>query len=391
MRLQEANKAAEQDRARAEAEDADRNYDGYRVLRIRKDQVVFDGEKAPFRPAGTRFADRIELGDLIPKGLGDDRHYWQVIDNDDRDSGRVKVRLITDRSDSNGLILNVTLPKYAPIRGVLEPTENQIKDYVKAPPAPKVVPFAENGIPNVRNDYAPRAAEMEKKYNEGFQQVGRNIAQGAINLGAGYYKIGADQETEIFRKKVKKDDNNREYYNEIIASKMFNALGLNEVVVVGLPDKQTLIQDKVSGNMADFKLREQAEIQRNPQNYPNYRLIGLVDYLMVNTDRHGENWFINAQGQPVPIDHGYTWFGSRPGASPHPAFAKKALGRLALGDVRGVRVNDEPMFTKAELQGMKQSIANLREDFLIDGNRHGSAWYQYVMLRFDTLINRYDR
>lgn len=371
--IQDAANAAKQDRALAEANAPDPAYGGYGVKSITYSEAKGNG----FNTLDPIQASFLKEGDLVPRGMGTERRYFQVLENNG--DGTFSVRVVAnpdgDFKSSNGQIIQGQfIGTVGRVGDVRRPNDNAPKGYFK-----KVVeePAQVANAPKLLNEYNANAKEMHQRVAAGYDKV-TTIAAGAINKGAWYIQPD-DNGPELFMKKVKANQNNREYYNEIIVSKMFNALGLNEVTVIGLADKQTIVQTKITGDMAANRWMDADEITAHPENYKNARLIGLIDYLAVNSDRHGGNWFVNDEGQPVPIDHGFTEFSY---GYFSPTFANAALGRL-------IGRRNAPLFTKAELQQMKAQIGALREEFLMDNNPHGQGWYQFVMSRFDTLIEAY--
>jgi hypothetical protein len=378
--VQDAINAAQQDRAAAEAAEVDRKYGGYDVKAIEYSDVVYTGADAPFIPRYKLFSDMIRVGDIIPMGVGKNMRMEQVVEILP-ESGRFKVRVIAnpagDYNEYDGQLQNQYISPYIPLAVVYTPSGKMSSDYFRPAPTRVRAP----GAPEDLNSYTSRADDILDRVGAGYKKV-KKIAAGAINQGAWYIqpKDGGD---ELFMKQVSAIDGNREFHNEIVVSKLFNAFGLTDVVVTGLDDKRTIIQTKVSGDMAGKKMDDAEDIKANPELYPNARLIGLVDYLVVNSDRHAGNWFVNDEGQPVPIDHGYTWFDEDNYVmSP---FVARALGRLQYGGGRG----GEPAFTLAELRGYRNLVSAMRGDFTGNGNVHGEKWYQFVLSRLDTLINNY--
>lgn len=372
--------AAQQEQAVIDDAPADANYDGYGVKRIAYDKVVVG-------PAFTEVPNvkgyNIQPGDLIPRGTGQYRMYYQVLE---RDGENITIRRVAQKDGAFAKLNNEIVQDVWPANldtTVIRPTDKAPKGYFKSPADN---PASPENAPAVRNDFYNRAAEMINRVEAGYE-IKTKIAAGAINEGAWYIQPN-DGGEQLFMKRVSAGDRNREWHNEIVVSKMLNALGMTDVVVTGLDDKRTIIQDKIPGGMAWDRAAQARDIMNHPDNYKNARLIGLIDYLAANTDRHEGNWFVNDDGQPVPIDHGHTWFTERSISSP---FAHRALGRLMLSREGnyGRHNKVEPMFTLEELIQMKGQMASLRDEFLNNGNHHGQSWYQFVMGRFDNLISRY--
>jgi hypothetical protein len=323
----------------------------------------------------------IQVGDVIARGVGENRMLNQVVEID---GDNITFRRIAKPNGPFVYMDGQTDTGYFPFGSnfgnALRPTEHAPKDYFKSLDLARANRAA--NAPEVRNDYAPRAAELRNRIEHGYS-IKTKIAHGAINQGA-YFVQPNDNGDEVFMKYVNTRNDNREWHNEIVVSKMLNALGVTDVVVTGLADKRTIVQDKIRGKMAAEKRYEAHDILSHLGDYKNGRLIGLVDYLTVNSDRHMGNWFVGDTGEPIPIDHGYTWFDDTEYLNA--TFAAPALGRL-LGE--RMYQNQQPMFTKEELVQMKAQIAAIRDEFLANGNPHGQKWYQFVLSRFDSLISKY--
>ena len=109
------------------------------------------------------------------------------------------------------------------------------------------------------------------------------------------------------------------------------------------------------------------------------RMMGLLDQLIANTDRHNGNWLIEKDGHIHPIDHGYA-FGNRPG-SPLKNGAKPDLIRSGFGQHyydewgNGWGPND---LTKADIAEIRQRLEKLQPDFEKLGRE---KWHRFMMQR----------
>lgn len=331
----------------------------------------------------------LQKGDLVRYGMGNSAYYLQILE-DVNPGQRIKVRVVNNPKNvaplfEDGQITHFT-PRYFDFFNNVKRVGGEFSpEYFRTNPDADAENYFHakfDGAPKVLEDYNARAQSLLENFHRGWKVVGQNF-EGAINKGAFYLKLADGR--EIFKKDVGSD---REYWNEILASKVFNALGVGDVVVAGLPNGRTLIQDKVSGDMAMNEAWKARDILENPEKYPNARYIGLLDYLFVNNDRHEGNWFVDADGQPVPIDHGHTWFDAT--RLPSATFAKAALGRLAdLPDGWAGRKNswdNDPIFSKAELIKAEQDIRALHSDFLAADK---DEWYKFILGRIEGLIARY--
>lgn len=115
-------------------------------------------------------------------------------------------------------------------------------------------------------------------------------------------------------------------------------------------DPRHMIQDYVDGQMAERYAQEQAgeggdwgpdyspEMIEDEITSGSNSNIGLLDYLTSNPDRHDQNWMVDRQGNPTPIDMGSARFDDSGTGSPFwdgeyidpdPDWAKQTLEDLA--------------------------------------------------------------
>jgi len=114
------------------------------------------------------------------------------------------------------------------------------------------------------------------------------------------------------------------------------------------------------------------------------RLLGLVDVLTDNPDRHTGNWIIDQAGDPVGIDHGNAFlYSGDPGSagdnSWKPFAAHYMQWDAATGMPSGWADND---LTPADVQTVRERLAALRPEF--DRMGHGD-WHDFAMGRLDAV------
>jgi hypothetical protein len=115
------------------------------------------------------------------------------------------------------------------------------------------------------------------------------------------------------------------------------------------------------------------------------RLLGVLDLIVANNDRHDENWLVRPDGSIVGIDHGLSWgTGASSGQdaqSGSPRFDSKFAARLNSGRVGdgGWVPND---LTKADVTWMREQVAALRADFDAQGR---GDWLDYSLARLDQI------
>lgn len=320
-------------------------------------------------------------GDLIAQGAGHNPSYVQVLKNE---SGELTVRVVSE-DERNGNIESLYVREYGTQSNVIRPRaasdggpENYFRPDVRMAGVMESIP----GIPTREvspgsvGEYDALAVEMRERWYAGEGAVRLDgwddaITEGIINRDAGYFK--AEDGTELFQKVVTTED---EVHKEVLASRIAYQLGISDVIVAGDLKYKRVLMTRITGDMA-MSSQEADEIDRNPKKYPNARLIGMLDYLIGNGDRHEGNWFVDENGQPVPIDHGNIIFGAEYSTSPF----VRALGRLVTRNAP-----TQPLFTEAELIGYRQRLLALRDDFTASNH---PEWHDSVMAKIDKLIANY--
>lgn len=116
------------------------------------------------------------------------------------------------------------------------------------------------------------------------------------------------------------------------------------------------------------------------------RMMGLLDQLIANTDRHNGNWMIrDDDGRLVPIDHGYA-FGNRPGQllrdGGKSTWVKSAFAEHYSTPVQGKMEWQDNDLTKRDITELRRRIAALKPDFEHLGRGN---WHQFMMDRLDAI------
>lgn len=383
-------------------------YGGFEVKNIAFEDIQHVGKNAPFvNLRDKRNMFDLKLGDLIPKGVGANRVYYQVVELNDK-GGPAKYRLITGEHNypwiqaRNGRITN-----FAPFlraANVKRPSKNIGKDYfkegvVKPEAGVKDAPVARpararnnrprNNGAGEQRDYRPgesranakvpqtddpaaqaRAQELlDAHFGDTPPVIVKRIAFGAMNVEANIMR-GANGK-EYFLKRV----NPADYEAEILNNRLALALGISELVVIDAGDGATLIMDIAPGKMADQDRRGENWVKNNFADLPNAKLIGLLDIMNNNNDRHDQNWFMDVNGNPIPIDHGLARFGGSP-------WRDSVFVRQVKEDARRAK----NLFTKAELYAIRDKVMNLEGEF----NDYGKGrWWDRAMVRLNDLIEKY--
>lgn len=117
------------------------------------------------------------------------------------------------------------------------------------------------------------------------------------------------------------------------------------------------------------------------------RMLGLLDMLTENYDRHGGNWMIDTGGRLVGIDHGQAFWHSPGGPKYPPANFRKPFTAHFMewndsGTARGWADND---ISPADIAEARRRLDALRPEFERLG--HGD-WHDFAAGRLDTLGQR---
>lgn len=196
---------------------------------------------------------------------------------------------------------------------------------------------------------------------------------------------------------------NSEADSEILAGQLAHAMGINEFYAVdgGIDTKgrRVVLMPMIDGKMADdagYRLGGGYAANQNGDGrmeLSNAKEIGILDFLINNSDRHEQNWMVqagNADGsnqRAIPIDHGgahwfsYEWRGDYDILSP---FSQYFLGGTAqntrhqLGSkLRRVKLED--------IQKTREALLRLREMFV---NRDRVDWFDQALEKLNVLEGR---
>lgn len=368
--LQDGANAAAQALADSETDEPDPEYGAFNVRRISFSQVKTTGTRPGFSEM-TITGEQIQTGDLIPIdqidfGPGGDSKYYIQIQYVDP-NGYMSGQIISSDPTIDGQPENFR-PSPFDDRGILRPTANAPKGYFKTNPKPNN---------QTSQSYQDRADAMISKFNSGWTAKKQGLG-GTMN-GDTAKLVETNDGTVLFTKTV---EDRQDFYAEIAASKILNAMGLNSTVVTGLPDERTIVSDPGTGKLG-FDSFYAYDPREDIANKPGAKLTGLLDYVIVNSDRNSGNYFISSEskdGDVIPIDHGLASFEEGYYAR---TFAAPALGVLQGGF-------SKPVFTKAELIQLKANVKELEGDFATGTNPYGKEWMNFVLGRFDNLIDSYD-
>lgn len=361
--------------ARAPQPPATDPYDGYKIKKIAFEDIKARAARDPFVNIPKASNSQLRVGDLVPTGMGIGRMYYQLVE--DLGGGRFRARRVLNTRDAAYDQLNGKYTDFRPggwegrVKNVKRPSKAMPADYNIGTPQKTAEPEKAMVLGDGSGEYGARAQDLADAYNApGKRTIVKRINEGAINMFAQIERLADGR--EVFSKGVK---NKEEFDKEIVANRVAFELGLTDLVVIGLGDNSTLVMTQAQGDMARNRHAEADDIMQNPDRHPKARLIGLLDYLIQNLDRHRGNWMVDNDGEPVAIDHGNIYFGDVWGEA-HRAFAGPALGLLNGG--RG-----EPKFTESELLGFRVRLAALQKDF---AERGRDNWHTYVMSQLTLAI-----
>ncbi len=117
------------------------------------------------------------------------------------------------------------------------------------------------------------------------------------------------------------------------------------------------------------------------------RLIGVLDLMMANADRHPGNWLLDAD-RPIPVDHGYSWsqlhmnHGQRAPVSHDEGLLRSSdHGPFAAAYTQGGQWIDNDL-TQADIAELRRRLDTLTEDFAHLGR---SDWLQFARGWLDVL------
>lgn len=179
---------------------------------------------------------------------------------------------------------------------------------------------------------------------------------------------------------------------EQLASVLAEAIGAPTPAVYR-QDGRTIFMGFVAGKVAK---RVSFERQIKAIESPEGKLLGLLDALTGNPDRHGGNWMITPDGKPVGIDHGLAWsIGFNVHSNPKPfrdSEDKEILPNRAANTgpfvdhwVNGVRFKALTQFSRKHLEEIREKLLARRPQFELLGR---GAWFEVSLERLDAIIKR---
>lgn len=236
-----------------------------------------------------------------------------------------------------------------------------------------------------------RIDEMSAAYEKGHTRDG--ALTGGISASI-VEKVKLSDGRTVVHKRQTPEETRREY----LAGRVANALGVEDITVAQVSDRDILMNfvdgepgakrflAAASGQFGDVKKRAayKAEEKRQLQ-LRNAREIGMLDWLTHNDDRHALNWMVSPDGNSViPIDHGRARFeapliGGKQHMVPNSPFITEWI-RPDM-DRRAFKSAD-PQWTDAELAKIRTSLDELKPEFR---GPQESEWFDAMMTRFDLL------
>jgi hypothetical protein len=249
----------------------------------------------------------------------------------------------------------------------------------------KAIPDDKLGAARKRESLDPAAEKLERKFSSGEKDAKRH----RIHAGAQGRKerLTLPDGSIVFSKQLDPrglsphHNGVAEADSEELASLLGRAFGA-PVPVVARADDTHILMDWVDGKTFGEVLpheRQKAEAD------PGYKLMGLLDMLTYNIDRHRGNMMV-ADGKPVAIDNGLAWsrLGRDPGMS-----AKRMVQRM-LADPPMGPADAWRMFGlhADEAQKLRGKLEALRPQFAARGRE---GWLDFALEVVSELEKRPDK
>lgn len=173
---------------------------------------------------------------------------------------------------------------------------------------------------------------------------------------------------------------------EQLSSTVARALGLNaprvyrdkaREVNMEFVDGKVAYGGSIVGNEADGAPAEAI-------NSTEGRMMGLLDQLIANTDRHNGNWMIDKNYRFIPIDHGFAFGGRGATYAPRngqtPSVLRSPFGEYyTYGGGTRWAYND---LTKEDVAEIRQRLMALKPDF---DHRNRGDWHKFMVDRLDAI------
>lgn len=307
----------------------------------------------------------------------------------------VKAKIAQDRLEDLDYLDLRDLAREHGVEAVGRPKEDIISDVRREIAAGKVAAKAAKAVgkAKVPNANVPgRAGQFHRDVNgiedlqrtvEGGKVVSENRLAGGV-IGDTRIRTYADGTKLVWKKAKTKHENDAEQ----LAALTGRALGLNAPRIYRNEENAVnmeFAEGKVAYNAPVMSYQVDGVPQRIADTQDG-RMMGLLDLLIDNSDRHNGNWLIRPDGRYVPIDHGYA-FAGRPGRRlPDPRTAKRVRSGFAEhyyappgGRDLTWTHND---LTKGDVVEIRRRLEKLRPDFDHVGR---ADWHRFMMERLDEI------
>jgi N-acetylglutamate synthase-like GNAT family acetyltransferase len=244
-----------------------------------------------------------------------------------------------------------------------------------------------------------RVSAMRVAYDAGYtvdQALTGGISAESVDL------ITLSDGTKAVKKVLK--HNPAEANREMLASRVANALGLNDMIVT-IVDDNTVLMSHVEGVTGARVLDERADaiglnnMERVPfeiaevkkfMRRPGAKELGVLDWVINNSDRNQGNWLEGLRGEVAPIDHGRARFGDKDfpiygkvydNEVPNSPFAEYWVNYKPTRNQLSIK-SMAPRLKKTELKAMRTKLQALRGTFTEAGE---PEWFEYIMKRLRML------
>lgn len=178
---------------------------------------------------------------------------------------------------------------------------------------------------------------------------------------------------KIFMKRSPERVAERDGHREFLSIAVARAIGFDQLKASWDEGSGTFLMNVVDGDVAAVDTTNDYRAGMDIYNSYNGWMMGMLDSLIGNYDRHEGNYMFTKDGQLVPIDHGLAAF--KPGSMPLDGWAGRFQASLRDGSA--------PL-TTAQLLRMRNEIAALLPFFAAMGRLE---WYDAVMANMDTLVS----
>lgn len=176
---------------------------------------------------------------------------------------------------------------------------------------------------------------------------------------------------KLFMKKGNARDAVEDGHREFLSLAIARAIGFEELKASWDEGTETFLMSAIDGDTAAEDVTNNFRAEQDIYNSYNGWMMGLLDALISNYDRHPGNYMFTKDGTMLPIDHGHAMF----------------MTGIPLDDWSGrfyqsLKDGSAPL-TTAQLLRMRNEIAALLPFFAAFGRR---KWFDAMMSNMDTLI-----